>query len=381
MRGPVLLIPGVVLLASACGAAAEGGPASKPAPRPVEWGKIDWLRDWDIAAGEAGKHNKPVMVLFDEVPGCGTCKKFGAGPLSHPIVVDAAGEFACLLVNNHGRYMTPQDKAGLQRFGERPYSNPVVRFVDASGKDVVAREAGDWTTQTLVARMAGALRAAGRAVPAYLALAAAEYKPSARETACLAMGCYWTGEKAIGAIDGVLRTRIGFLARSEVVEVTFDPQVVDFASLLARAKAGCGAHRVFARTDQQAEAAKAVDGVRVHRTNQPAVTDKTVQKYNMAFRPQYWYLPLTESQAARVNSAIASRKAPDVFLSPTQLALKRRIEAVLAAGKSLPRRPPAFPRLKPDRSAAGIVGYAAELETFLAGQAGRPQDAGPADGR
>ena len=378
MRGPVLLIPGVVLLVSACGAAAEGGPASKPAPRPVEWGKIDWLRDWDVAAEVARKHNKPVMALFDEVPGCGTCKKFGAGPLSHPVVVDAAGEFACLLVNNHGRYMTPEDQAGLKRFNERPYSNPLVRFLDASGKDVVARMAGDWTTETLVARMAAALKAAGRAVPAYLALAAGEYKPSARQTACLAMGCYWTGEKAIGAIDGVLRTRIGFLARAEVVEVVFDPQIVDFKSLLAQARAGCGAHRVFARTDGQAEAAKAVDGVHVHRTDQPAVTDKTVQKYTMAFRPQYWYLPLTESQAARVNAAIASRKDPDVFLSPTQLTLKKRIEAVLAARKSLPRRPPVFPQLKPDRSAAGIARYAAELETFLAGQA-KPQDPPAAD--
>ena len=39
------------------------------AERPVELGAIDWLRDFDGALEQARKSGKPMLVLFQEVPG------------------------------------------------------------------------------------------------------------------------------------------------------------------------------------------------------------------------------------------------------------------------------------------------------------------------
>ena len=36
---------------------------------PVELGKVPWLRDYDAALAEAKKSGKPLLLLFQEVPG------------------------------------------------------------------------------------------------------------------------------------------------------------------------------------------------------------------------------------------------------------------------------------------------------------------------
>lgn len=41
-------------------------PAAEPTP---EIGKVSWKRDFDAALKEAGKSKKPVLLLFQEVPG------------------------------------------------------------------------------------------------------------------------------------------------------------------------------------------------------------------------------------------------------------------------------------------------------------------------
>lgn len=41
-----------------------------PPPRqPVEFGAVRWERDWDAARARARKESKPLLVLFQEVPG------------------------------------------------------------------------------------------------------------------------------------------------------------------------------------------------------------------------------------------------------------------------------------------------------------------------
>ena len=37
--------------------------------QPVEYGRIEWRRDFDAALADAKKNKRPVMVLFQEVPG------------------------------------------------------------------------------------------------------------------------------------------------------------------------------------------------------------------------------------------------------------------------------------------------------------------------
>jgi len=40
-----------------------------------------------VGGGQPDREGKPVLVLFDEVPGCATVRAYGAGTLSDPLVV------------------------------------------------------------------------------------------------------------------------------------------------------------------------------------------------------------------------------------------------------------------------------------------------------
>lgn len=44
-------------------------PATDTDPSPVEAGGVDWLRDYDTAIRVAGETEKPVLLLFQEIPG------------------------------------------------------------------------------------------------------------------------------------------------------------------------------------------------------------------------------------------------------------------------------------------------------------------------
>lgn len=70
--------------------------------------------------------------------------------------------------------------------------------------------------------------------------------PDETETATFALGCFWGPDATFGALDGVVRTRVGYAGgskpdptyhalgdHSEAVQVDYDPDVVDYADLLA----------------------------------------------------------------------------------------------------------------------------------------------------
>lgn len=359
MKTTPLALAAAFVLAAVC-------TTSQPAladDQPVELGRIEWRRGFEEALAEAKASRRPMMVLFDEVPGCHTCQRFGTGPLSHPIVVDAAGEFVAVAVYNN---IDGPDKQALTRFKEPAWNNPVVRFLDSRGRDLTKRHADDYSTAGLLARMVEALEKAHKPVPEYLRLVAAEYNPRARETATFAMHCYWEGEAKFGLLDGVLATRIGMLDGSEVVELDFDPTALPYRRLVAQAKAFDCTNRVFARTDEQARIAKRITPGRVVRSD-ARVDASTTQQYNLANAPHYYYLPLTALQATKVNTAIAAAGTqyaqqagkPDDYLSPTQLALTKRIAA------SLRQNPDALSDLYPNRSPEGITQYAIDIENRL----------------
>jgi hypothetical protein len=75
----------------------------------------------------------------------------------------------------------------LRRFEEPAWNNPVVRFLGADGRDVLARKDGVWSAGALLGRMTAALRAARRPVPAWLATVAAETASGEVATAVFAM--------------------------------------------------------------------------------------------------------------------------------------------------------------------------------------------------
>lgn len=83
------------------------------------------------------------------------------------------------------------------------------------------------------------------AQPTGFARDAAAPPPSATETATFGLGCFWGPDARFGAMEGVVRTRVGYAGGStpeptyhslgdhtEVVQVEYDPTVLSYADLL-----------------------------------------------------------------------------------------------------------------------------------------------------
>lgn len=292
---------------------------------PVELGKVDWLRDYDKGIALSKKKEKPIFLLFQEVPGCATCKNYGKNVLSHPLIVDAIENLfvPVAVYNNKGG----EDARILKLYGEPSWNNPVVRIVDENRKDIVKRVGGNYSQLGVVQAMVHALQAKNRTVPAYLALLEKELlaKHSNLETANLSMYCFWTGEKQLGKIDGVVETQPGFMGGREVVQVKYDPAVINYEKLVKKAEnANCASH-VYAENDLQRKKAKKVVG-------QNAVSGKSAfridkePKYYLSRTP-YQYVPMTPLQAVKVNSLIGENKSPDSILSPRQIAVYKHVKA------------------------------------------------------
>jgi len=72
-----------------------------------ELGAVHWLRDIDVAVAQSKEKNKPILILFQEVPGCSTCRNYGKGALSHPLLVEAKTQKSSnILGNPHGTILS-----------------------------------------------------------------------------------------------------------------------------------------------------------------------------------------------------------------------------------------------------------------------------------
>lgn len=307
-----LLLAGLLFAATQVDAGSEGA-------APPELGDVAWLRSYDEAAAKSASENKPIFLLFQEVPGCQTCVNFGASVLSHPLLIEAIeDEFVPLaILNNKGG----ADRKTLERFGEPAWNNPVVRFVDAKGDDLVPRKDRVWQPSEIASRMVTSLERANRPVPNYLAELRAELDPSRIESATLAMGCYWKGEACLGNVPGLLSTKTADHQGREVVEVRFDPARTSYAELLAHsARNGC-ADAVFAHNDTQLALARVIYGNNAHRAVGPSSTaTPRNQKYHLKRQGKFAHLDLTPAQATRLNAAAWQSKDPTKHLSPRQQA-------------------------------------------------------------
>ena len=146
------------------GVAAHGGEGMK---NPIEAGDVRWGRDLDAALKNSAKTGKPVLVLFQEIPGCSGVQKFGREVLTNPTLVEAIEkEFFPVLVYNNRK--GGRDEELLRRFQEPAWNYQVIRFLNAAGRDVIPRKDRIWTTSGVASRMVEALEAANRPVPKYL---------------------------------------------------------------------------------------------------------------------------------------------------------------------------------------------------------------------
>lgn len=134
-----------------------------PPDNPVELGAVHWLRDLEQGLAQSRQTGKPVLILFQEVPGCGNCTRYGSVTLSNPRIVEAietAFVPVCIYNNQGGK-----DALALKRFGEPSWNNPVVRIVRADGSDLTPRMTNFRSSWEIVHGMRRALEQTGAQVP------------------------------------------------------------------------------------------------------------------------------------------------------------------------------------------------------------------------
>lgn len=274
--------------------AASLGAQTAPVNPEPELGIVRWQRDFDAGLTAAAAAQRPVFLLFQEIPGCGTCTGFGKDVLAHPLLAPAIEQcFVPVVVRNN---VEGKEAAVRDRFAEPAWNNPVVRFVDADGKDLLPRRDGIWDAHGIAARMVAALQTAKRPVPGYL-LVARDESDAKVERAVFAMHCFWEGEAVLGALDGVVGTRSAFVGSAEVVEVTFRPSVLTKAKLTEHA---------------QAKSCQPVTG------GELKTAPASDQQHALGGTP-YAKLDLTPMQRTKVHAALTLGTDAKTWLTPTQL--------------------------------------------------------------
>lgn len=292
---------------------------------PIELGTVQWQRNLEKAIPLSQKTNKPIFILFQEVPGCFTCQNYGAEVLSHPQIVEAIETLfiPVAIFNNKGG----EDAKTLKKFGEPSWNNPVVRIISPDEKDLVPRLNGNYTRAGVVKRMIEALNKTSSPIPEYLRLLNQELHSRAHqnEKSVFAMYCFWSGEGAFGKLDGVISTTAGFLNGYEVVEVEYDENILPYKELVNYAIKNQMASAIFTRTNAQQKIAKSILGDKAQISNKEIRPDREPKYYTLNTIVKY--LPMTDIQAARVNSAIGKRANFEQYLSPKQIALLKTIKA------------------------------------------------------
>ena len=228
---------------------AQSKSISKTENQPVEIGLVKWGRDLDSALAQSKQSGKPVLVLFQEVPGCAGCQKFGRQVLSDPLIVEAfEDEFIPIVVYNNRS--SGRDSELMKRFKEPAWNYQVVRFLNADGEDVIARQDGIWSIEGIAARMGEALEAVKRPTPKYIKTLTAVGSTEDHEKAAFSMSCFWTGEYELGNIDGVVGTEAGWLDGHEVTLVEFDKSKLSLKSLASQAAQVRCANKVYTAEGQ-----------------------------------------------------------------------------------------------------------------------------------
>jgi len=267
-----------------------------------ELGDVHWNRDYDKGLAQSTKENKPMLILFQEVPGCATCRNYGSNVLSHPLIVETIENYfipVTIFNNKRGK-----DLEILNKYNEPTWNNPVVRIVDNKGEDIVKRVNGNYSEIGLIDAMMTGIIKSGNLVPEYLNILYQELSKDQNEC-YLSMYCFWTGEKEIAKIPGVVTTQAGFMNGKEVVKVSFNENETNAKKIKKQAdKKNCG-DNLYLKNN-----AYRVDGE---------------SKYYLR-HSKLQYVPMTIAQATKINSALGERSDPLEFLSPQQLRWYHEIE-------------------------------------------------------
>lgn len=285
--------------------------------QPVEVGQVAWGRNFDGALKASETSGKPVLVLFQEVPGCSGCQDFGKEVLSHPLIVEAIeSAFEPVLVFNNRS--SGQDPELLKRYNEPSWNYQVMRFLKPDGEDLIPRRDRIWTVPAVAERLIEALEAADRPVPAYLQTVRASENTTGLAEVAFSQYCFWTGEHKLGQLDGVVHTEAGFFDGHEVTRVVYDPSVLPLKTLADHAVKSDVADRIYTTDGVNPTALPAGRLTEAYRAA-PA----SDQKRQLIRQPQWRNVPaLNAMQLTKIN-AFAPRGADAAlqWLSPRQRAV------------------------------------------------------------
>jgi hypothetical protein len=267
---------------------------------PVELGDVHWLRSMDEAQTRSKNECKPILILFQEIPGCITCRSYGSDVLSRPLIVEAIETYFIPLAiyNNKGG----QDAEVLQRYNEPAWNNPVVRIVDEKGKDIISRLNGNYSAYGLADKMTDALIKNQGKIPLFLQLMTDELAAEQHGllTATYSMYCFWAGEALFGNVNGVIRTSAGYQGGKEVVKIEYDPTIITKSQLDKIAEQSTC--KLMGTGSFKADA---------------------TPKYYLS-NSSYRGIPMMEIQKCRVNSALEEGQNAEIFLSPRQIAFQKK---------------------------------------------------------
>lgn len=267
---------------------------------PIELGAVHWLRDYDQAIKESKQKDLPIFMLFQEVPGCATCQNFGQDVMSDPILVEAIETFFVPLAIFNNK--SGKDAAVLKKYNEPSWNNPVIRIINEEGENLTKRQAGIYTQKAILGTIMEALALCNIVPPKYL-IHYDKYlslKDSELNEAYLSMYCFWTGEKEIAQIPGVISTEAGYMNGKEVVKVAYSEDLTDLEDIVSKAKAKSCADDVYKSA-----------------SNSKYKKDRESKYY--LIHSKYSKIEMNEYQAMKVNSALGRGEIPDEYLSPRQL--------------------------------------------------------------
>lgn len=275
---------------------------TNPQSQNIELGKVSWLRDYKEALGQSKLTNKPVVLFFQEIPGCSTCVNFGRDVLSHPLMVEfIENEFVPLAIFNN---VPGQDSEILALYNEMSWNNPVTHFVDDAGRNIVPKLANNYHPLSMYNKLIEVLNRFRKPIPKYAILLGQDLKMkySNLKTTIYETPCFWSGETSLALHTAVKYTEAGWIGSAEVVKVYFDDSQTSLEKLNNFAiEAGffpIGNHQNYK-------------------------TDKSPQYY--LSKSPFRHLPLSKAQRTQINVAIPYKNDPQEYLSPKQVEIFQEI--------------------------------------------------------
>lgn len=151
------------------------------------------------------------------------------------------------------------------------------------------------------------------------------------------MYCFWTGEKNLGALNGVVNTIPGFSNGKEVVKVTYNADAITAEKIINEGKKASCADAVHTNEDLVSKNASS-HNVKV-KPSSKFTPDKDLHYYLK--QSKYASIPMTPMQATKVNSYLGFGKSPDELLSLGQLAFLEKKDGKYRYDKDIIKSMPA----------------------------------------